>query len=116
MELILEVAGKIIGIALIFVLTWAWKHVRDYLQNAVIRDIVADGILFAQRVYGHLSGPERYDKALEQISNELAARGIEISKERLKLFIESILTLLQNQFGPEWWLLHEKTVELKELP
>ena len=105
LEFILEVIGKVLAFALVALLGMAWSYVSKWLENKVVREIVADGVRYAQKVYGHLGGHEKYDYALAKIIVELEARGIKIDADRLKMFIESILVELKKEFDELWYKL-----------
>lgn len=108
-EIILEVIQSVILLALVILLRTIWKHVAPYLEDALVRKIVTDGIRYAQKVYGEsLSGSERYQKALEAISLRLGKWHIHVSPEELRILIESILIDLQGKFGDKWYELSAK--------
>lgn len=112
-EIILQIIQSVILLILVVLIRIAWKRVAPFLipflEDALVRKIVADGIRYAQKVYGELlDGPGRYQKALEAISLRLARWHIYVSPEELRILIESILIELQAQFGDKWYELSAK--------
>lgn len=53
--------------------------------KAVINDVVK----FVQQVYGDLKGPEKLQKAIEQVSTILASKGITLTETEINMLIES---------------------------
>ena len=104
-ELIFEgieaVMRILIAVGVIFVIRWLSARFTEDEMN-LIKEIVMDGVMYAQQVWGHLDGPERYPRALEKISEELKKRGINVSDERLKMFIESAVKMLKAELGENW--------------
>lgn len=102
-EVILDIISNVLLLFLLILLKTVWNRVSPWLQDAIIRNIVADGIRYAQKVYGHLGGTGRYEKAFEAISLRLEKWHIYVSPEELKILIESILKDLQGKFGDKWY-------------
>ena len=104
-SLALEAIGYAIYLLLSFILYHVVKYLRkkiDEQHEEVLRIIIEDGILFAQQVFGHLQGEERYEEALEYISEKLKEKNIKISSKDLKVMIESVLKQLKKEFGDSW--------------
>lgn len=104
-EFLLEILEKLVQVAIVvgiaYFVRWAqWRFSDDELQ--IIKDIVFDGVLYSQQVWGHLGGKERYDFAMAKISEELRSRGINISPERLDLFIESAVKFAKHNLVEQW--------------
>ena len=111
-ELILQAIQSVILLVLVILIRIAWKRIAPFLipflEDALIRKFVTDGIRYAQKMYGELDGPGRYEKALEAISLRLEKWHIYVSPEELRILIESILIDLQAQFGDKWYELSVK--------
>jgi hypothetical protein len=110
MDLYLEIITKILIAVALFLAALVWGFVKEWLKDMVVRNIVADGIRYAQKVYGHLDGDSRYDNALEKIVIRLQRWKIHLTADELKMLIESILTELQIAYGEKWWELGNKAV------
>jgi len=107
-ELILLLAQEAIVLLILALLGFAISYVRRKISDAnieTVKNIVRDAVLFAQKLYGHLECEKRFEEAMKVIVKELNSRGIKISEERLKLFIESILAELKKEYGEMWYKL-----------
>lgn len=96
-ELFLLAATVAIGFIIAYV-----KSKTNEQQQQIIGDIIRDGVLFAQQMYGHLEGTERYNEAVKQITEVLNEKGLKITDAQLKLQVESTLKKLKAQFGEKW--------------
>ena len=109
--LYLDIITKILIAIALALAALVWDFVKKWLTDTVVRKIVADGIRYAQKVYGHLDGDTRYDNALEKIVLRLQRWKIHLTADELKMLIESILTELQIAYGEKWWELGSKATE-----
>lgn len=96
-ELFLLVATIGIGFVIVYVRSKTTEE-----QRKIIEGIVKDGVLFAQQVYGHLEGTERYNEAVAQIVLVLNEKGLKLTDAELKLKIEATLKKLKIEFGEKW--------------
>ena len=96
-ELFLLVATIGIGFVIAYVRSKTTEE-----QRKIIEGIVKDGVLFAQQVYGHLEGAERYNEAVAQIVLVLNEKGLKLTDAELKLKIEATLKKLKAEFGEQW--------------
>ncbi len=94
-ELLIAVVVVLIGIGL----SWYKSNIKD--ENT--RRIIADGILFAQQVFGHLDGGVRFKEAKTWITKTLQSQGIKIDDEKLKVLIEATLKELKIEYGENWY-------------
>lgn len=97
LELFLLIATIGIGFAINF-----FRKKTTAEQRKIIDGVVKDGILFAQQVYQHLEGTEKYNKAVEQIVLVLKQKNLKITEEELKLKIEATLKKLKADFQEQW--------------
>lgn len=100
--IILDLLGSLIMAALVFLLAKAYKKAAPWLENIAIRMIVADGVKFAQKAFGHMDGSRRLHEASLAISTLLDRWKISLTPEEVRTFIESILLELQAQYGDKW--------------
>ncbi len=98
LEAILRV---LIAVGIIFVVRWLRARLTDS-EMELVKEIVMDGVLYAQQVWGHLDSTERYPKALASIAEELTARGIKIDEARLEMFIESAVKMAKADLAEHW--------------
>lgn len=61
----------------------------DKLNNETAKTVVGDVVKFVQQVYGDLQGPEKLQKAIEQVSQILESKGITLSETEINMLIES---------------------------
>ena len=94
-EIIVLVAVVLAGIGL------SWY--RDNVKDEKIRKIIADGVLFAQQVYGHLEGEKRFEYAKEEIRYMLSNNGFDVSIDEMDTLIESVLKRLKAEYGDNWY-------------
>ena len=103
--IIFEAIGTLVNVVIGILAVLAMRYLlgRYSIEEMdLIRKIVIDGVKFSQQVYGHLDGRVRYERALDRISAELSARGIEVSEERLNTLIESAVKTLKAEFKEHW--------------
>ena len=96
-----QILKVIIGVGVIYLIRFLGRRFNED-EMALIKSITLDGVIFAQQVWGHVGGDQRYLKAIEKITDELNKRGINVSDERLEMFIESAVKQLKAEFGEHW--------------
>lgn len=102
-NLYLEIAAKTLTAIALLLAAFIWGFVKEWLKDTTVRKVIADGVRYAQKVYGHLDGDTRYDNALTKIVLRLNRWKIYLSEEELEMLIESILVELQKEYGVQWW-------------
>ena len=100
-SLLAEAAYLIAVLAIYFVIQFLRRRISSE-DMMVVRDIVEDGVLFVQQIYGHLDGEHKYWKAVEAISEALRKKGIKISEEELQILIEATIQRLKVEWGDLW--------------
>jgi len=107
--LIFDLLTEIVKLTAIVLAGFTITATKNWLKSRfeeqeikTIYAIVEDGVLFAQQVYGHLDGPERYNEAIKRIESILNERGIEVSKDQLDTMIEATVKALKSEYGDLW--------------
>lgn len=88
-----EVARRVIGVQKLSKL----KHVLD-IKNS----LAADAVLFAQQAFKDLDGEQKYQKALQALSQRLEMYGINYDPGELGILIESALKEIKKDFSADW--------------
>jgi hypothetical protein len=101
LDLMSELFLLVATIGISFVIVYVKKRTTSE-QRRIIEIIVTEGVLFAQQMYGHLQGQERYNKAIEMITLVLREKGLKTTEQELKLMIEATLKRLKAEFGAQW--------------
>lgn len=70
------------------------KYVNDKTKKAVAKTVVNA----VEQLYKDLHGQEKYDKAVEAMSQMLADKGITISDIEIKMLIEAAVAEFNNSF------------------
>lgn len=96
MEGILEALRPYIIELLIAILTaiagWIARKFNAKLKNEIARQIIKDGVKYAEQVGRALGGAEKYQMALDKISALLSAKGIKMSEDEIETLIESFVS------------------------
>lgn len=64
----------------------------------MVNKLVEDTVKYVQQVYSDLDGPAKLEKAVEQLSVILASKNINITKEELRMLIESSVYTVKKTF------------------
>lgn len=105
LPLITEILGQIflvLGTLAIGFLISFIKRKTNLEQQKLLEEIFSDAVLFAQQVFKHLDGPEKFAQAKERALLMLKDKGIELSEEQIEMLIESTLKKLKKEFGDQW--------------
>lgn len=70
------------------------KYVNDKTKKAVAKTVVNA----VEQLYKDLHGQEKYDKAVEAMSEMLSEKGITISEIEIKMLIEAAVAEFNNSF------------------
>ncbi len=76
-----------------------WKNLA--IENWV-KELVIDGVLFTQEKYWQSSGKEKFQVALEWITQRLNEKGINVDKKWLEGLIDATVKLLRDEFD-DWY-------------
>lgn len=104
-EIISPVLNELLQLIIIIAVGFLVAFIRQRIsreQAIALEVIVADGVLFAQQVFGHLDGKERYHQATAKITDLLKEKGIKISEDQLRILIEATVKTLKKEFGEQW--------------
>lgn len=71
---------------------------EEKVQNEMVNKLVEDTVKYVQQVYSDLDGPAKLEKAVEQLSVILASKNINITKEELRMLIESSVYTVKKTF------------------
>ena len=117
-----EVVNQLIQILLPILatfLTGLFTYIGTRLKNAyeqkvnteTARVVVENAVRFVEQVYKDLHGKEKLEKAVEQVSQVLASKGINLSEAEINMLIESAVYGLNEG----WFELKEpKTVVIDD--
>lgn len=64
----------------------------------MVNKLVEDTVKYVQQVYSDLDGPAKLEKAVGQLSVILASKNINITKEELRMLIESSVYTVKKTF------------------
>jgi len=105
-EIIFEALEAVLALAVTIAAVYASNYLKQRLdekQEHMVRQIVADGVLFAQQVYKDYSGKERFAYALDRIMFALDERGIDVERKQIETLIESTVKHLKKEFEDLWY-------------
>ena len=74
------------------------KYADDKTKKAVAKTVVSA----VEQLYKDLHGEEKYQKAMEAMSEMLAEKGINISEIEIKMLIEAAVAEFNGVFGTEY--------------
>lgn len=63
---------------------------EKYINTQIKKDVVKDCVKAVEQIYKDLHGEEKYNKAVEYISEILEQKGINITELEIKMLIESV--------------------------
>ncbi len=73
------------------------KHVIENKQL-----VAKDAVIFAQQVFKHCDGEEKYSAAIEILAANLKRYGIKVEKEELDELVHTALKSAKKEFGDVW--------------
>jgi hypothetical protein len=106
-ELLLPIIRDLIIVIVIAVVGFAVKWWRDLTIDNWIKELVIDGVLFAQEKFWELTGEEKFEQAKQWILDRLKEKGVNVSEEWLEGLIDAIVKQLRAEFGDEDWYREE---------
>lgn len=71
------------------------KYINDSTKKSVVKTVIQA----VEQIYTDLHGEEKYNKAVEAISEMLAEKGISATEFEIKMLIESTVNEFNNSFG-----------------
>lgn len=92
MEAILYMVAIALGMA-------ARKYVGPLLLNKVVEICARNAVLFVEQTFKDLHGEDKFNKALETLSETLARYKIKISAAEMRLMIEAAVGKFNNAFS-----------------
>lgn len=72
---------------------------QKYLNNKTKQDVAKTCVKAVEQIYKDLHGEEKFNKALECISDMLAEKGIAVSDIEMKMLIESAVAEFNEVFS-----------------
>ena len=97
-----EVIDLLVKVVLIPAIVLGVKWVKDLLKDRLVRQIVMDGILYAQQLYWQEGGDVKFNEAIDYIVRQLNRWGIKMTEEDLIDLIEPLLLDLKLAVGDAW--------------
>lgn len=90
------------------------QRIKEELATKQVLALAA--VRFVEQVYKDLHGEEKYQKALEWLSTQLAQYGLKATPDELRGLIEAVLRALKDELGEDWARFdQEKQVDGPEL-
>lgn len=88
----------IIGLAL-----RKWLIRKSWIEELLLKEEwVESAVYFAEQTYGHLKGPQQYEKAVEWLSKRAIEKGVKITPDEIKGLIEAaVLKMKEGWFYEE---------------
>ena len=90
--LLISVFGTIISI----ISYYTKKLINRYLDDGTKRKIAGTVVSAVEQLYSDLNGPEKYNKAVHEITELLDQRGITIGELEIKMLIEAAVNDLHS--------------------
>lgn len=81
----------------------AIKWWRDLVLENWIKELIEDGVLFAQEKYWDSVGEERFELAKQWIVDKLNEKGIKVSMDWLEGLIDATVRRLRDEFNETWY-------------
>jgi len=72
---------------------------KKYVDNKTKKEVAKTVVKAVEQIYKDLHGQEKYDKAVEAMSQMLEEKGIAISEIEIKMLIEAAVSEFNNSFG-----------------
>lgn len=97
---VVSLVGFIIGLAKSKLGTERMKKIGAELYHK--QNVASDAVNYVEQKFSDLSSNDKFNKASEWISNNLAQKGIKVSSSEIEVLIESTLARFKDVFGKEW--------------
>ena len=103
---IIQILLPILATFLTGVCTYVANRLKNVLEEKtntqIAKTVVEDAVKFVEQVYTDLHGQEKLEKATEQITEVLRAKGISLTEAEIYMLIESaVYGLNEGWFKPE---------------
>ncbi len=72
---------------------------KKYVDNKTKKDVAKTVVKAVEQIYKDLHGQEKYDKAVEAMSQMLGEKGIAISEIEIKMLIEAAVSEFNKTVG-----------------
>lgn len=79
------------------------KVVEDYVKDQKKKEIIKNAVKSVEQVYKNLHGTDKLDKAMENASQMLSQKGIDITELELITLIESAVCEFNDAFNKASW-------------
>lgn len=76
---------------------------RELLIEDWIKDVVEDGVLYAQELLWDKVGQDKYDFALNWIADKLQAKGIDVDPDWIGGLIDAAVKRLREELSETWY-------------
>ncbi|MBR4288427.1 MAG: phage holin [Clostridia bacterium] len=104
-EILFDVIFALLGVVLTGVVTWlgtlAGKLWREKADDIWVRNLAGTCVQAVEQMYRDRNGEEKISLAMEMCENFAKARGISVSSEQIRVFLESALAELKDAFRKE---------------
>lgn len=97
MEAFSEIIVDILAAALIIIATIVGKAIKKYIDNESKAKVVNAVVGAVEQLYKDLHGEDKYNKAVEHITELLNAKGLGITEDEMRIMIEAAVNKL-NQY------------------
>lgn len=107
-NIVLAIIGVVVPIAVKYLVNWLETKIgaetlQALQQQLELKKCLAyEAVKFVEQVYKDLHGQEKYDKAVEWLTDQLNRIGLPYTEEELKGLIEASLREIKDVFGEEW--------------
>lgn len=101
MQFLEPIVLAIAGLAGTCVAYWIKQHI-DLNKLNEKKELVEVGVTMIQQICKELDGDQKYEKAVEWITQQANAKGLKISEDELKGLIESSVLKFKNEFQNSW--------------
>lgn len=65
-------------------------------------ELVKIGVRFVEQAFFEMKGAEKFDKAVEWITNEANQKGLKFTENELKAHIENAVRTFKDEFSKTW--------------
>jgi len=104
-EIFFEMILALLGVVLTAVVTWlgtlAGKLWREKADDAWVQNFAGICVQAVEQMYRDRNGEEKLCLAMEMCSNFAKARGVSVSSEQIRVFLESALAEMKDAFRKE---------------
>lgn len=105
MEILLPILATFLTGLFTYIGTRLKTAYEQKINTETAKAVVDDAVRFVEQVYKDLHGKEKLEKAVEQVSQVLISKGINLSEAEITMLIESAVYGLN-----QGWFENEKTL------